>query len=691
MAIPSAAISNRSIVSTILHHLSGMKYKDRRQNGPDEPVEFLEFRPTLVPAILVNRLWADEGTGILWRRYPHLPALRWVSPPRRQYYADKVQHVFVMSPPEGSVGDLDYLEGLQWPNLKSLEFEVDFQRHGKLFAPMLHGSLEHLELFGMQSGDSEYISNTVFPELFKSCSGLKRIRIGPDVIEDENPIHTNTLFELLDSVPTLESIEVKGANFVDKDALFARLSQRPDLQNLEIDLDPGLDLLPLLSGPNALASPFSSLKRVQLMCYPEVALALPVHLGLLEEFQIDIARIPDQSSEVTDVDIIDRCLEELLNCPNLRAIKIGVGLLAEDFPSISSYPKLSGQSLAKLAAACSNLEDISILTVEPFSIDGSSISSQEFDDFCKALPRLRSINLKLHPTTATALTSTALQSLAVHCPDLEVLRLKIACELPDLPGSTDALQIPLDELTILDTHTPADSSEPASAVPTASQPTETTTTTATTTPNAPATTVIPLFPKLTHLALSRPSTALCPTNDTYTVSPTASSFSTAATLDPSTEELLVRTWALPLHTHFPRIEILEAWGDHTGQDNESLNYFLPLDEILASTWEFLSGVEQDLWEADDNDDDYGYEDGGRGFYGGEEGYGEEDSWHTFDSGEDWEKASLMNEFVDVRGAAVVKVLELCEEEGVEEEASPGELIAGKELFTEADILDHVEY
>lgn len=65
MAAP-AALADRQILHTILRHLSDMKYKDRRQYGPDQPVEFLEFRPTLVPAILVNRLWADEGTSILW-------------------------------------------------------------------------------------------------------------------------------------------------------------------------------------------------------------------------------------------------------------------------------------------------------------------------------------------------------------------------------------------------------------------------------------------------------------------------------------------------------------------------------------------------------------------------------------------------------------------------------------------------
>jgi len=162
------ALINRHVVSNILHHLSDMKYKDRRQYGPDQPVEFLEFRPTLVPSILVNRLWADAGTSILWRRYPHLPALKEMSIERRQYYANKVQRVFALSPPPGSTDSLEYLEGLAWPSLKRLELEVDVMRHGIHFAGMVHAGLEHLEISGFQSGDSNYFSEVVLPALLVS-------------------------------------------------------------------------------------------------------------------------------------------------------------------------------------------------------------------------------------------------------------------------------------------------------------------------------------------------------------------------------------------------------------------------------------------------------------------------------------------------------------------------------------------
>ncbi|CAI6341545.1 unnamed protein product [Periconia digitata] len=698
----ATALANPHVVSTILHHLSDMKYRDRRQNGPDEPVEFLEFRPTLVPSILVNRLWADEGTGILWRRYPHLPALRWVSPERRQYYADKVQQVFVMSPPDDSASDLDYLKGLRWPNLKSLEFEVDFLRHGGVFADMLHGGLERLELLGMQSGDSTYISGIVLPELFNSCSGLKSIRIGPDVIADDDPVHVNVLYQLLDTLPALNSIEIKDANFVGKDALFTRLSQRPGLQNLEIDLDPGSDLVSLLSGPDALPSPFASLKRLELMCYPEVALALPTHLHLLEHFKVDIARIPNQPAQASDMEIFNHLLEELTHCPNLRVVKIAIGLLAEDFPSMSSYPKLSGRSLVKFATACPNLYDLSVFTIESSTIDGSDISAVEFDEFCRHLPRLRSLNLRLQPTTATALETMALSSLSSHCPELEVLRLKFVCQLPALPASAITLDTLPDQPADTDHH---DAVKELTLLEAESR----------------ATTA--LFPKLTHLALSRPVTALAPTTSTthtYTtaisssspphspISPTTFSSDILPTSSPSIpsptlEESLVHTHATPLTTHFPALEILEAWGDASGLDHESLLYFLPLEEVLATVWEFLSGVEQDLWEGASDVSGEDAVEGGDGqdrVFAGEEEWKEEEgeSWYTLNSnrssGEDWEKACLMEEFVELSIPVPVSSLGytgLGKEGGVlDSETFVLPTVKEDSLFTEEDILDLVD-
>jgi hypothetical protein len=486
------------------------------------------------------------------------------------------------------------------------------------------------------------------------------------------------LFEHLDACPTIKNIEVKSTNFIDKDALFARLSQRPGLEGIEIDLDPGLALLPLLSGPSALPSPFSALKRAWIMCYPEVALALPVHLRLVEELQLDIARIPNQPVVESDFDILNDLLAQMSYCPHLRSLKVGVAMLATSFPSYTSLPKLTGQSLVNLTRSCQKLEDINFLTADPSAIDSSSITSEDFDAFCRALPQLRILNLKLHPATTAALEGTALLSLGQHCTELEVLRLKVPAHLPALPVSNTVPQILLNGETSPGLSYPAELPQATRDAFNASDA-EASSMRSSLAMSSKSASITPLFPRLKHLAVARPETALAPvTDDAPVTSPDVSTsshsvHSASDIIDPDLEESLVRTWAHPLLSHFPCLEILEAWGDWTGQDDELLNYFLPMSEILASTWEFLSGVEQDLWEDDDD-------------IGSEVELG--DVWRqSWESSEDWEKASLMNEFAPEHGVdriiADVKNLGVYDEEP-EGMMTPGRTVREEQLLREAD-------
>jgi hypothetical protein len=492
---------------------------------------------------------------------------------------------------------------------------------------------------------------------------------------DDDPVHVSALYELLDATPSIKIIEVKSANFMDKDALFTRLSQRSGLEVLELDLDPGTALVPLLSGPHALPSPFAALKRAWIMCYPEVALALPSHLLLIEEIQLDIARIPNQPIQQSDYTILDDLLVSFLSCSHLQSLKIGVGMMAAGFPSVSMLPRLTGQILVKLAESCTKLEDVNLLVTDPSAIDGSSISSDQFERFCKALPRLKSLNVKLHPATTTLLENTALLSLGQHCLELETLRLKLPFQFPVLPVPKTVPQILINGE---DERLPTEYTTPSvlNAEPSFRRSNSAVSSSSCYSSSSPVT---PLFPRLTHLAISRPETALttsinnAPVDSSPTVSTSSSSMHSASEgVDPDIEESLVRSWAHPLLTHFPRLEILEAWGDWTGQDNESLNYFLPMEEILASTWEFLSGVEQDLWEGAEEADVVE----------------ESDNWRqSWESSEDWDKASLMNEFVVQEDAVyqtlAVEKLGLYEEEP-EGMITPGRSIDGEEWFQEPE-------
>lgn len=491
------------------------------------------------------------------------------------------------------------------------------------------------------------------------------LQFGPDTITGDDPVHASALFHHLDARPSINTIKLKSINFVEKDDLFIRLSQRPGFEGLEIDLDPGTSMVPLLSGPSALPSPFASLKRLWIMCYPEVALALPVHLHLIEELQFDIARMANHPVQDSDHTIFEDLIPHFSDCPRLRLLKVGVGLLAENFPSFSSFPRLTGSTLLGLAETCPKLEDLNLLATEPSAIDGTDISSEEFDNFCKTLPYLKSLNLKLHPTTTSPLQTTALQSLGQHCPELEVVRLKLPFLLPSLPVPSHIPEILISgEMT---PHT-STSDEPVSPNGDANSSINKDTFSsdsgledkASTTDQVPPSPLTPLFPRLTHLAISRPETALASSVDAFTAS--SSSYSASDIVDPEIEQATVRSWAHALLAHFPHLEILEAWGDWAGQDNESLNYFLPRDEILASTWEFLSGIEQDLWE-----DDGELEEG--------------DSWQTLDSGEDWDMASMMNEYPEAAhdgGAALYED----EPEGM---ITPGKVLDTNPLFQDPDL------
>ncbi|KAH9878387.1 hypothetical protein IAQ61_001659 [Plenodomus lingam] len=612
------------IVSLVLHHLSDMKYRDRRQHGPDQPVEFLEFRPTLVPSIRVNKLWAHEGTAILWKRYPHIPALQAMDSTRRQWYANKVERIFV-SQPASEDEDLAYLEGLAWPNLKTLELDVDWQLHGRNLTSMLTASLEHLELLEKQAANSSQIASIILPALIRPCTRLRSIKLGPDAISREDPVDGCALTDLLDAAPTIQDIRINGTAFLSKDRIFAALGNRPGLRALEIDLEPNLNPLSYLCNSAGYAQPFGFVKRLQLMCYPEIALALPNYLNTVEDINLDVARIPNEPVKQEDLRIFDAILVIISqNCHQLRALRLNIGQLASDFPSTTLLPTLTGAALVKLATGCPNLRDLNLLASEPAAIDATNISSSQFEAFCRKAPRLKSLALKFHPQTAIDLEISALQSLGRHCPELDVLRLKISLQLP-------ILRAPLphhENVSPSNTGLFDNTTEPSYIAIKNHQ-------------RGPSLDVEyfaghrspdrVLFPRLTHFAFARPQTILSITSDTYTAS---SSSQSSLFQDPIIEEQLVRLWAHPLSAHFPHLEILEAWGDWIGEDNESLNYFLPLQEVLASTWGFLNGIEQDLW---DEESEAGSEDWNNDI-------GSRQSFDSLRSGDDWERASLVNEY-----------------------------------------------
>jgi hypothetical protein len=500
---------------------------------------------------------------------------------RRQIYASKVEQLQLSDPLDENNDEYEYLRDLEWPRLKSLELNLDWQLYQHNLRELLHADLQSLTITGPQSGGSSYVAQVTLPALLSPCQKLKRVTFGPDAFSHEDPIHASVLAYNLDALHNLEDVDVLMSNIVGKDLLFGHLSKRQGLKSLAIDLDPGLRTLPLFSGPAALHRPFSSLERLQIVCDPEVALALPSHLFTLRELRLAIERQSSGEIRLSDLSILDDVVTSLLLCPNLELLEINVGNLASGFPTAQLNLPVSGAALVKLAACCPRLRNIDLAALDPSSIDGSGISSLHFEDFCKGLPNLEELSLKLHPATATILQTTALPSLARHCPKLEVLRMGVPLQLPNLPLYGGVSQrVPNDIITPPQTkydqrpdshQTMSSTMKLVAAIDTPSA--------------TPPSSYAPLFPNMTSLSFARPETIL----------------SKGSNVSLSAEEDLIHTWAQSIFTHFPLLEQLEAWGDHTGRDSRSTSYILPMEDILEATWEFLSGIEQSLWQ--DGDDE----------------------------------------------------------------------------------------
>ena len=98
---------------------------------------------------------------------------------------------------------------------------------------------------------------------------LKSIRFGPGEVDvPEDLLHSSFLQVHLELTPSLTNIEIKSSRFIRKGPLFCYFGQRPGLEGLEMDLEPGIDLVPTIQ--NATVPFFQNLKRLALMLYPKL-------------------------------------------------------------------------------------------------------------------------------------------------------------------------------------------------------------------------------------------------------------------------------------------------------------------------------------------------------------------------------------------------------------------------------------
>lgn len=210
---------------------------------------------SLFSATLVNHEWAEAGTDILWRN-PPAPALAFVSPKRRQYYANKICELYF----EGKEGSSHHstFRDLTFPRLKTVLIDHVKLEEGEELSikqymqPQLQNffywggwksegalnSLEtncpRLEEISLQepidSSDQDRI--TLY---FKNCKTLQVVDLG-DGWDNLIPVG---LFTVLADHENIEKIKIRSflEDSIIRDSL--RLASNPfrSLQSLQLNVD----------------------------------------------------------------------------------------------------------------------------------------------------------------------------------------------------------------------------------------------------------------------------------------------------------------------------------------------------------------------------------------------------------------------------------------------------------------------
>lgn len=159
-----------------------------------------EDRPALRAAILINSIWHEQGTNILWRNPPVGALAAIPSHDIRQYYAIKVRELNFDNDHQEFHATFKFLG---FPGLRRLGNISFWRDHGA--KPSLEQYIQpSLEAFVFHGG----VLDNVLSPLQTSCSRLRRIDLDPAILHVD--VTAERLLSFLKSCKNLTSIEFGG-------------------------------------------------------------------------------------------------------------------------------------------------------------------------------------------------------------------------------------------------------------------------------------------------------------------------------------------------------------------------------------------------------------------------------------------------------------------------------------------------
>ncbi|OCL10181.1 hypothetical protein AOQ84DRAFT_375161 [Glonium stellatum] len=445
------------IVSNILRQVwENTQYCKFEWGVPVEYNCYFERNGSLMSCILVNKLWAAEGTNIIWGEKEDDECFTSVDGPRLQYYANKIREIRIrhnkISQPVSSLASIP-LSHLHFPRLSSLTLKTPFNAPTSELIPFLTPRLRTIKLVSSKPSEMDRIVSDIWPLVKKYCPRLERM-VFSNLPSGGRKIPADELVSFLSAMPSINDVNLNSAKIELTLPLFMYLAQRPLIYKLSL-FRPGFFgkematyetlrdyLVRVDTRQTQNSSPFWSHRPIAHPIFPHLeVLKLMSPVELFGALQSHISRIKDLklrlwpycgSSDLTG-EVRTARVDYVLSCSSrfadLRRLEVhfasGAGVYTEN---LTTPLQFQGGSLLKLAEGCRSLEVLHLTGY--VGLNATGLSDEVIDKAAKLLPRLSSLLLQLdRGSEESELTERTLQSLGRHCRRMKVCRIRAPINL----------------------------------------------------------------------------------------------------------------------------------------------------------------------------------------------------------------------------------------------------------------------
>ncbi|KAH7055927.1 hypothetical protein B0J12DRAFT_656271 [Macrophomina phaseolina] len=372
---------------------------------------------------LVNKLWADEATEMIWAHLDELAPLERVKPERRQYYAAKIRSLKVVLDPRSPPATA-CLSGLALPRLREVELMFYYDATLQHIPPVLTSEVRAVTVH-FSPRCLARACDYAFEAMMTRCHHLETLKyIGPSRHLD--PVK---LLSLMSSQrQTLLDVRIHMADSLSQHSLTeditTHLAERSMVRRLYAPKSE-------LHAPR-IQVPFEHLEMLETRIDYRSLYTISGSLPGLKTLRINLLRCEDLPSEP-----LDPILSRLANSTQLEILKIDRRPRPREGTSGVQTPvTLSGPAFASFAQACRNMKELS-LSIQPGMV-AQDFTVVHLERAALCFPQLREVALFLTPE-ASSVAAAAVSIFGRNCPELESCHILGEVTVLDIDWETETV------------------------------------------------------------------------------------------------------------------------------------------------------------------------------------------------------------------------------------------------------------